>query len=198
MKHNLNFFTAVSLLITASSCHAMELTTITKPKAIGFIDNNRVVVGGENGCAIFNSASKALLKKITPSNIHQLVTNKDIIAVTGTNKAKKKPRPKLTVFDTEKVEKSWSEETKCYHSQLACSSIDNNLFVSSSSFTQAGYNLIEYDYIKHETTHAREEFHIPYIDNGKIVCHPTQNILLYSDGTNLFTISPLASKSTYN
>jgi WD40 repeat protein len=197
MKLNLNFFTAISLLITASSCHAMELTTITKPKAIGFIDNNKVVVGGENGCAIFDTKSKALLKKITPSNIQQLVTNKDIIAVIGENQTKKKPRTKLTVFDAEKGEKSWSEGINCWQ-QIACSSVDSNLFVSSSSFTQAGHNLIEYDYIKHETANAKEAFHMDYIADGKIACHPTQNILLYSDGTNLFTISPLASESYYN
>lgn len=198
MKHNLNFFITAYILITASSCHAMELTTITKPKAIAFIDNNRVVVGGENGCGIFDTKSKALLKKITPSNLYQLVTNKDIIAVIGENKAKKKPRTKLTVFDTEKGEKSWSEGIKFYHTQLACSSVNNNLFVSSSSFTQAGYNLIEYDYIKHETDDTEEAFHIRYIDDGKIVCHPTQNILLYSDRENLFTISSRVSDARHN
>ena len=85
--------------MTATSI-AMETDKIENPKAIAFINNDTVVVGGQNGCSTFNSHSQQLIKKLTPSNIYNLVVNKDVIAVIAKNETKKNSKPKLTVFDT--------------------------------------------------------------------------------------------------
>jgi WD40 repeat protein len=166
---------------------AMETNNIEQPRAIVFINNNHIAVGGKNGCAIFDGRSQQLIKKLTPSSIKSLVANKDIIAILGKDKTKKKPKPKLTVFDITTHEKKWSE--KNYDCNLTLSSIDNSLFTSSGCET-----LKQYNYKKQETENTGFSLQCPRLyhlhDDNPISCHPTNNSLLYSDGADFFITHP--------
>jgi WD40 repeat protein len=192
VKHHIYCLITAYLLI-AASCHAMELTAITNPRSIAFVDNKTVVVGGKNGCGVFDSASQKLIHTLTPSDIYSLAANKDIVAVLGVNQTKDKPRSKLTVFNTETGKKKWSEAhyttTNCAYNNfctsdnIVLSQIDTTLFVST------GGAIITYDYIKQQKNYTEKAFSLSCRNSNRdITCHPTKNILLYSDLHMLYTI----------
>jgi WD40 repeat protein len=167
-------------------CTAMEEYTIKEPHSIVFLTHNTVVVGGQNGCAIFNSNSQKLIKKLTSHNIKSLVANKDIIAIISCDEIKKKPTTKLTVFDAITQKMKWSEDN--FERKLALSPAQSTLVASK------GYYVDIYDYKKYETKDAQQNFYIEGL-HGSISCNPIQNSLLYSTGTGLCIIHP--SKKTY-
>lgn len=185
MKHTLTIFIVVYVLFAASSCTAMETIAIKKPKHIAFTDNNTIVVGGKNGCGIFNAQSQKLIHKLTSNNVSSLVADENIIALINHNKTKKTSKHELIVFDNKTGKQLWLKDgyylphssTRAVFncgSNLAISPIDNTLFVSANDV------IITYDYIKQQTRYTDKSFNLGTWPSF-ITCHPTENTLLYSD-----------------
>jgi WD40 repeat protein len=172
------------VLIITLPCIAMEKEAIEHPRAIAFVDNNTVAVGGENGCAIFKSHSQQLIKKLTQNNIISLVANKDIIAIIR----RKKLHTKLTVFDAVTHKKKWGKDT--YHSQLTLNSAHETIV------SCATYDTDIYHYKTQATKNTCLSFFANTAPYNTTTCHPTQNSLIYSIGTSLWITHPL--KKQYN
>jgi WD40 repeat protein len=109
----------------------METKNIKKPTAIAFIDKTAVAVGGENGCAVFNSHSKRFIKQLRFATTASLVANQDIIAMTDYDPNLEIPsHRRLTVFDTKNYKKKWGDRIS--YAPLALNCKDNTIIASDN------------------------------------------------------------------
>src|SRR5438445_3192641 len=175
MKHNFHVLITY-ILITAGSCRAMEITTITKPSSIAFPENNTVVVGGKGGCGIFNSESQDLIHQLTTDDITHLVTGNHIIAFREENI--------LTFYDKKTGKRSW---TASFMRQINPLTLKNNtVFIYDCSSLKSFNHTQEAVSIVHTDCQIKtsEEY-----KNALISCHPQTNTILYCSNDKTLSIA---------
>jgi|GEM_PF-7128118 len=184
MKPNILFCIATYFLTATNSYFAMEPHTITKPEWIGFMNNNTIVVGGKDGCKIFDSKSQKILHQLTSKTITHLVVNNKMIVCVG---------DKRLLFFNAKAEIIHPQRDIWQNTNLALSPIDDTLFF----YHQARLGL--YDSLTGQRIFWKKEIPnrdpVPYSTSATacplIACHPTKNIILYpSNKQTLLMVQP--------
>src|SRR5882724_1823831 len=105
-KYTLTFYLLL-LTITFQKTFSMEITTtITDPTLVGFLNDNKIIIGGRNGFEIVNPRTKQSLKREIPnSRIHDLTVNasrtKFAVSIDG----------KIIRYNAETYEQEWEYET---------------------------------------------------------------------------------------
>lgn len=164
-------------IFASQSCHAMdifkEITTVENPKSVAFIDDVRVVIGGEK-CVIetlFNPDSVQIIDK-SPTFHMAINKNKTRFAVSSENQLA------IYGFNGKKI---WSQKQPL--SEYATLAFDA---ISPVLFAYVPGRLTTYNYGKKnlESRPIPSYFECP---SAPISCHPIQQKIMYPSSENTYS-----------
>ncbi|HLC07273.1 MAG TPA: WD40 repeat domain-containing protein [Candidatus Babeliales bacterium] len=166
---------AIPSLCSAMDCLA-EITYIPNPTCVAFLDDYRVVIGGDR-CITLNLIN-AKTRQLDPTQIFHITLSND-----GTRFALSS-RKKLAIFSTFTEKQRWKQKPLTEGSAIVFSPTGSSLFAYFPG------KLTSYNWFDKELeTHGVQSF--TQFPTVLISCHPTEKKLLYPSSANtLSTIDP--------
>lgn len=171
---------AISSVCLAMDC-ITELTYVQKPTSVAFLDDYRIVMGGEK-CITFNLIN-AKIKLIDPTEtFHITVSN-------NTTKFALASKKQLAIFSTFTEKKRWKQKPLREGSSIAFSQNDLSLFAYCPGKLTV-YNCCNKKIETHGIQSSTE------FQTTLISCHPSEKKLLYPSSDNTLSTINLENYST--